>query len=91
MKDDQDRYTGTLEGIEPEPVKLTQAQSKSRQRYQGPKDRTRCQTCRHMDTEYHQADTLMQFERHWCKLGGFRVMLGGSCLKHDPKKGTATA
>ena len=75
----------TIDLLEGEPVKLT-ATALDRIRvmdYRGPKDRPACRSCSLLETIYHQPDTLMAFERHWCKRGGFRVQLGGCCAVYE--------
>lgn len=86
MKDDNDRHTGTLDGIEPEPVKLTQAQRMQRMGYKGPKERHRCETCRHVQERVHFPDSIAEFTRHWCGLGEFRVHRGSFCCDYRPAK-----
>lgn len=79
----------TIDLIEGEPVKLTTTHEQRVKAldYRGPKTRPACRNCRHIETNYHQPDTLMAFERHWCKVGGFRVQLGGCCRAHEFGRG----
>jgi len=75
----------TIDLIEGEPVKLTHtnADRKKAMAYQGPKERPCCRGCKHVETVVHFENTAGSFERHWCRIGGFRVMLGGVCAQHQ--------
>lgn len=84
MKQAEDHLTIDL--LEGEPVKLTRTNAERREamNYQGPKERPCCRSCKHVETVEHFPDTCTAFERHWCRVGGFRVMLGGVCREHVP-------
>jgi hypothetical protein len=79
MKQAEDDLTMDL--IEGEPVKLTHTHEGRMKAmgYEDPKQRAACRHCKFVETNYHQPDTLMAFERHWCRVGGFRVKLGSCC------------
>lgn len=71
----------TIDLIEGEPVKLTHtsADRVKAMGYQGPKARPACRSCRYVETAVHFEGSSTEFQRHWCKIGGFRVQLGGCC------------
>lgn len=79
----------TVDLLEGEPVKMTRtnADRKRAMCYQGPKDRPCCRSCRHVETVVHFENTAGSFERHWCRIGGFRVMLGGVCRDYQAAPG----
>jgi hypothetical protein len=76
----------TIDLIEGEPVKLTRNHQERMQAmcYLPPKQRPACRDCMHVESVVHFEDAPGEFTRHWCRVGGFRVLLGGFCLQHVP-------
>jgi hypothetical protein len=80
----------TVDFIAGEPVKLTRSQADKRAAmgYVEPKARPACRDCKHVESVIHFEDAPGEFTRHWCRVGGFRVLLGGFCGSHQaaPKR-----
>lgn len=73
MRNPGDTQTAELEGLPPaQPNRSAQAVARAQQGYQGPKERTRCETCRYVMGGFDR-DPLR------CALGDFPVMRGGLC------------
>ena len=85
MRDSTDQATAELPTLGGYQYKRSDKDNQSKRAaalaYQGPKDRPRCETCKHVDIQILNPDAMHEREIRRCTLGRFQVMRGGICAK----------
>jgi hypothetical protein len=83
MRSTSDRQTAELDGLPPYAPAPGQKLAMATQGYQGPKERTRCETCRFCAVTFLNPDSLSEREVRRCGVGDFPVKRGGLCTRFE--------
>lgn len=91
MRDDTDKLTAELPTLPAytypdHPMRDNRARRASEIGYRGPKERARCENCRHMVETVFNPDSIAERISLNCSLGKFPVQRGGICIRYCADK-----